>query len=132
MGDEMQRYNLKLAVDGKINNKVSMGMTTNIAVYNYDYGSKRAVQESFRANPYWLPYNSATGELNYQPGNDLAPGQASSDAFPAGFSSSVSPIMDAMNANVLPLWRGKIKIVFSQLKESDAAILGASALAWEL
>ena len=26
----------------------------------------------------------------------------------------------------------KVKIVFSQLKESDAAILGASALAWEL
>ena len=42
------------------------------------------------------------------------------------------PIMDAMNANLLPLWRGKIKIVFSQLKESDAASLGASALAWEL
>ena len=42
------------------------------------------------------------------------------------------PIMDAMNANLLPLWRGKIKIVFSQLKEYDAAILGASALAWEL
>ena len=42
------------------------------------------------------------------------------------------PILDAMNANVLPLWKGKVKIVFSQLKESDAAILGASALAWEL
>ncbi len=42
------------------------------------------------------------------------------------------PILDSMNANLLPLWRGKIKIVFSQLKESDAAILGASALAWEL
>ena len=44
----------------------------------------------------------------------------------------LKPIEDAMNANVLPLWRGKVKIVFSQLKESDAAILGASALAWEL
>lgn len=42
------------------------------------------------------------------------------------------PMMDSMNANLLPLWRDKIKIVFSQLKESDAAILGASALAWEL
>ncbi len=42
------------------------------------------------------------------------------------------PIETAMNANVLPLWRGKVKLVFSQLKESDAAILGASALAWEL
>ena len=42
------------------------------------------------------------------------------------------PILDTMNANLLPLWRNKVKIVFSQLKESDAAILGASALAWEL
>lgn len=44
----------------------------------------------------------------------------------------LQPMEDAMNANVLPLWRNKVKIVFSQLKESDAAILGASALAWEL
>ena len=42
------------------------------------------------------------------------------------------PIEKAMNENVLPLWRGKVKVVYSQLKESDAAILGASALAWEL
>ncbi len=42
------------------------------------------------------------------------------------------PIMKSMNENLLPLWRNKIKIMFSQLKESDAAILGASALAWEL
>ena len=42
------------------------------------------------------------------------------------------PIQKAMNANVLPLWRNKVKLVYSQLKESDAAILGASALAWEL
>ena len=43
-----------------------------------------------------------------------------------------APIEDAMNANVLPLWRNKVKVVYSELKESDAAILGASALAWEL
>ncbi len=42
------------------------------------------------------------------------------------------PIQKAMDENVLPLWRGKVDLVFSQLKESDAAILGASALAWEL
>ncbi len=40
------------------------------------------------------------------------------------------PILDSMNANVLPLWRDKVKLIYSQLKESDAAILGASALAW--
>ena len=42
------------------------------------------------------------------------------------------PIKKAMNDNVLPLWRDKVMLVYSQLKESDAAILGASALAWEL
>ena len=42
------------------------------------------------------------------------------------------PIKKAMNENVLPLWRDKVMLVYSQLKESDAAILGASALAWEL
>ena len=41
-----------------------------------------------------------------------------------------APIIEAMNANVIPLWRNKVKLVFSSLKESDAAILGASALAW--
>ena len=42
------------------------------------------------------------------------------------------PMLRAMNENVLKIWKDKVKIVFSQLKESDAAILGASALAWEL
>lgn len=42
------------------------------------------------------------------------------------------PTLNAMNENVLPLWRDKVDLLFSQLKESDAAILGASALAWEL
>ena len=38
----------------------------------------------------------------------------------------------AMNGNVLSIWKDKVKLVYSSLKESDAAILGASALAWEL
>ena len=42
------------------------------------------------------------------------------------------PILEAMNGNVLNLWKNKVELVYSQLKESDAAILGASALAWEL
>lgn len=41
------------------------------------------------------------------------------------------PIMEAMNANTLKIWKNKVKVLFSSLKESDAAILGASALAWK-
>ena len=40
------------------------------------------------------------------------------------------PMKKAMNESVLKIWRDKVEIVFSSLKESDAAILGASALAW--
>ena len=41
------------------------------------------------------------------------------------------PILKSMNENLLPLWRDKVKLLFSSLSESDAAILGASALAWD-
>jgi glucokinase len=40
------------------------------------------------------------------------------------------PVVDALNDSLLPLWKNKVKVEFSELKESDAAILGASALAW--
>ena len=44
----------------------------------------------------------------------------------------LKPIVEHMNANLLHLWKNKIDVFFSQLKESDAAILGASALGWEI
>jgi glucokinase len=44
----------------------------------------------------------------------------------------LNPIKEHMEKNLLPLWKGKIKVFFSNLKEADAAVLGASALAWEL
>lgn len=42
------------------------------------------------------------------------------------------PAVKAMNASVCPLWKDKVQLLFSELKDSDAAILGASAIAWEL
>lgn len=42
------------------------------------------------------------------------------------------PIVRSMNENVVFLWKNKVKLLFSTLKESDAAILGASALGWEV
>ena len=42
------------------------------------------------------------------------------------------PIVESMNLNLMPIWKGKIKVLFSTLIECDAAILGASALAWEI
>lgn len=39
-------------------------------------------------------------------------------------------LVDTMNEKVVFLWQGKVKVLVSALNESDAAILGASALAW--
>ncbi len=40
------------------------------------------------------------------------------------------PAREAMEENLVSIWKGKIELLPSALKESDAAILGASALAW--
>jgi len=42
------------------------------------------------------------------------------------------PIVENMEKNLLNIWKGKVKVLFSELKEADAAVLGASALAWEI
>lgn len=44
----------------------------------------------------------------------------------------LEPIKRAMDKNMLKVYAGKTKLLVSQLKESDAAVLGASALGWEI
>lgn len=44
----------------------------------------------------------------------------------------IKPIQKAIDDNVLKIFKGKAKLLVSELKDSDAAVLGASALAWEL
>lgn len=39
-------------------------------------------------------------------------------------------MVKSMNEHLMQIWRDKIKIIYSSLKDSDAAILGASALAY--
>jgi glucokinase len=44
----------------------------------------------------------------------------------------LEPTREHMEKNLLPIFRNKVKLIFSELKEADAAILGASALVWEI
>ena len=44
----------------------------------------------------------------------------------------MNPIKRSMEKNMLKVSEGKTKLLVSQLKESDAAVLGASALGWEV
>lgn len=43
----------------------------------------------------------------------------------------LNPTREAMETNLVQVFKNKVKLVFSNLKEADAAILGASALVWE-
>jgi glucokinase len=42
----------------------------------------------------------------------------------------LNPTRKHMEANLLPIFQNKVKLLFSELKEADAAILGSSALVW--
>lgn len=44
----------------------------------------------------------------------------------------LNPTRKYMEANLLPIFQNKVKLLFSELKEADAAILGASALIWKM
>lgn len=43
----------------------------------------------------------------------------------------MKPVKESLDKNILGCYKGKVKVLVSELKESDAAILGASALGWE-
>ena len=43
----------------------------------------------------------------------------------------MKPMLNALDKNMLGIWKGKVKVLPSELKEADAAVLGASALGWE-
>jgi glucokinase len=44
----------------------------------------------------------------------------------------LNPVRRSMEDHLLKVFQGKTKLLVSQLKESDAAVLGASALGWEV
>lgn len=43
----------------------------------------------------------------------------------------LKPVCAALERNLLPCFKGLGKVILSELKEADAAVLGASALGWE-
>ncbi|MBQ4521255.1 MAG: ROK family protein [Bacteroidaceae bacterium] len=43
----------------------------------------------------------------------------------------MKPIQDALDSNIMPIFKGKAQLLVSKLKDADAAVLGASTLGWE-
>jgi glucokinase len=42
----------------------------------------------------------------------------------------LAPVRNYVDQNVMPIFRGRVKILPSRVSESNAAVLGAAALAW--
>lgn len=91
VNDTYKRYNIKGSVDSKISDKVTVGLTTNLAMTEKDFGSKNAVLNSFRTNPYFIPYDKE-GNLV------LLPGGKEIFESTGQFSSIVNPLIDMKNA----------------------------------
>jgi glucokinase len=43
----------------------------------------------------------------------------------------LSPTKKYLDENLFPVYRGKVKLMLSELKDANAAVLGASAMAWK-
>ncbi|MDE7376845.1 MAG: ROK family protein [Muribaculaceae bacterium] len=43
----------------------------------------------------------------------------------------LKPLKEALEKNLMTTFKGKVQVLMSELKEADAAVLGASALGWE-
>lgn len=118
LADSYERWNLKAAVDHKINDMFKVGALVNLSTSLKDYGSKNSVLNGFRANPYWEPYyweGENKGELILQPAKDAA-------IFPNGngFTSTLNPLVDRQNSkdetrqyNVM----GNIYLQFTPIKD---------------
>lgn len=99
VNDQYTRYNVKGALDFKINNYWNAGFNTNLAYSEQELGSNSAIFNGFRMSPVTVPYD-ANGQLIEIPGKTTETGTTN---FPnsiggGGFTSSVNPILD-MNEN---------------------------------
>lgn len=90
--DDENRFNLKAAVDTKISDQWTAGISLNLARKTNEFGSNTGVANAFWMNPYFIPRDE-NGNLNYQPG--IASVLNSSTG--AQFSSVVNPLLDMEN-----------------------------------
>lgn len=94
--DDYERWNIKGAVDHKISDKLSAGISANLATSMKYNGSQNAVNNGFLMNPtmrayYWEGENA--GKPIYQPGKDAV-------LYPSGGgpTSTINPLVDRENS----------------------------------
>lgn len=90
--DNEERYNLKAAIESKISNRWTAGISLNLARTIDEWGSDDAVKNAFLMNPYCVPYD-ADGKYYLQSGIASVLGTTNSDQF----TSTINPLIDMDN-----------------------------------
>ena len=85
-GDEKRTINFKGSLDAKINKIVTAGFNVNVAKINNEYANDVAIQNSYRMNPFMIPYDS-NGNIWHKPGYTEALGTDDNN-----FTKEVSPL----------------------------------------
>ncbi len=99
--DTNDKYNFKLGVNHKINNKFSTGANLTIARVVTELGSDLAMQEAFRLSPLLSPWavdsngQDIVGQLFFLPGKLTLP---NSTAFVIDKTSTVNPLVEIANS----------------------------------
>ncbi len=113
--DNETRYNIKAAIDTKVNDYWSAGVSLNLARTIDDWGSGNAVANAFWSNPYFIPADE-NGEYYLQSGISSTLGTSTG----AQFSSLINPLIDMDNttygAQKLHIL-GNIYLTFSPIKD---------------
>lgn len=92
VGENLDKYTLKLAVNNKINKLFTLGATANLAHQNISSGSQNGYQDLFRMAPVLAAYD-ANGNMIRQPGI------AASIEGSANFTSSGNPLLEIESGN---------------------------------
>lgn len=91
--DDLQRFNLKGAVDTQINDYLSAGISVNAAHTNHTTVDNSAISNAFRLNAFCMPYDE-NGELITYPGKAENLGTGSNQ-----FTSTMNPLLDFENSD---------------------------------
>ncbi|MEJ5962201.1 SusC/RagA family TonB-linked outer membrane protein [Pedobacter immunditicola] len=92
VNDNLERYNMKLNLDGKINQYFSAGMSVNFSLTETERGSDDAVRNGFNMAPIFKPYDD-NGDLIFRPGQIPVPGTTTVTSF----TSTVNPLLENTN-----------------------------------
>ncbi len=122
--DEYDRWNLKGAVEHKVNDKVTAGFSTNMATSLLNNGSRNSVNNGFAMTPLMKAYyweGDKAGQPIPQPGKDPV-------LYPdgGGPTSTLNPIIDRQNSKVETRSNDVMSNLFLQYSPISEVILKTS------